>query len=95
MIGIPLEIVQHQIELDTSIPHVHQTRYQLNPNYVVIVKLDIDKLLTIGFIKHIGKVTWLSPILVVLKKNEKLRICVDFRKLNVAIKKDPYLLPFY
>jgi hypothetical protein len=28
------------------------------------------------------------------KKNEKLRICVDFRKLNVTTKKDPYLLPF-
>jgi hypothetical protein len=25
--GIPLEIVQHWIELDTIIPHIHQTRY--------------------------------------------------------------------
>jgi hypothetical protein len=38
--------------------------------------------------------TWLSPILVVLKKNMKFRICVDFQKLNVAMKKDPYPLPF-
>jgi hypothetical protein len=36
----------------------------------------------------------LSPIVVVLKKNGKLRICVDFRKLNATTKKDPYLLPF-
>jgi hypothetical protein len=28
------------------------------------------------------------------KKNGKLKICVDFRKCNVTIKKDPYLLPF-
>jgi hypothetical protein len=28
------------------------------------------------------------------KKNEKLRICVDFKKLNVATKKDRYPLPF-
>jgi len=28
------------------------------------------------------------------KKNGKLRICVDFRKLNVIKKKDPYLLFF-
>jgi hypothetical protein len=28
------------------------------------------------------------------KTNAKLRICVDFKKLNAAIKKDPYLLPF-
>jgi hypothetical protein len=25
-----------------------------------------------------------------LKKNMKLRICIDFWKLNVAMKKDPY-----
>ncbi len=41
--GIPPKIAQHQIELDTSIPHVHQARYQLNPNYAAIVKHDIDK----------------------------------------------------
>jgi hypothetical protein len=28
------------------------------------------------------------------KKNGKLKICVDFRKLNKATKKDPYPLPF-
>jgi hypothetical protein len=32
--------------------------------------------------------------MVVHKKNAKLKICVDFRKLNVATKKDPYLLHF-
>jgi hypothetical protein len=32
---------------------------------------------------------------VVLKKNGKLNICVDFRKLNKATKKCPYPLPFY
>jgi hypothetical protein len=36
----------------------------------------------------------LSPIIVVLKKNGKLKICVDFKKLNVATKKDLFPLPF-
>jgi hypothetical protein len=36
----------------------------------------------------------LSPIVVIPKKNGTLGICIDFRKLNVAIKKDPYPLPF-
>lgn len=38
--------------------------------------------------------TWLSPIVIVLKKNGKLRICTDFRNLNAATKNDSYLLPF-
>jgi len=72
----------------------HQARYRLNPIYVIMVKQDIDKLLAIGFIKSIEKATWLSPIVIVPKKNGKLKICMDFRKLNGATKKDPYPLSF-
>ncbi len=36
----------------------------------------------------------MSPIVVVPPKNGKLKICIDFRKLNAATKKDPYPLPF-
>jgi hypothetical protein len=32
--------------------------------------------------------------MVIPKKNGKLIICVDFKKLNVPTKKDPYPLPF-
>ncbi len=84
MKGIPPNIAQHWIELDTSIPPTHQARYRLNPNYVAIVKQNIDKLLATSFIKLVEKATWLSPIVVMLKKNGKLRICVDFKKLNVS-----------
>ncbi len=32
--------------------------------------------------------------MVVLRENGKLKICVDFKKLNMATKKDLYPLPF-
>ncbi len=32
--------------------------------------------------------------MVVPKKNGKLKICVDFKKLNKTTEKNPYLLPF-
>jgi hypothetical protein len=51
-------------------------------------------LLTFGFIQFIEEATWLSPIVVVPKKNGKQRICINFKKLNATIKKDPYPLPF-
>jgi len=84
--NIPLELAQHKIKLDTSIPPTHQARYILNPNYVAIVKHDINKLLVVGFIQPVKETTWLSPIVVVPKKNGKLRFCVDLRKLNKATK---------
>jgi hypothetical protein len=51
-------------------------------------------LLATSFIKPIEKAIWLSPTIVVPKKNRKLIICVDFKKINATTKKDPYPLPF-
>ncbi len=31
---------------------------------------------------------------IIPKRNGKLKICIDFKKLNVATKKDPYPIPF-
>ncbi len=90
--GIPLKLAQHRIELDTTIPPAHQAKYKLNPNYVTTVNQYVDKLLTTRFIEYVKEVTCLSPIIVVPKRNGKLRICIDFRKLNVATQKDPYPL---
>ncbi len=92
MKGIPLKFAQHKIELDTLILPTHQVRYKLNHDYLTAVKHDINKLLVVGFIQLVEKATWLSPIMVVPKRNGKLKICVDFKKLNKATKK---ILIFY
>ncbi len=87
--GIPPKLAQHKIELDTTIPLAHQARYKSKPNYVRIVKQDIDKLLAIRFIQFVEKATWSSPIVYC-----KLKICIDSKKQNATTKKDPYPLPF-
>jgi hypothetical protein len=95
MKGLNLEFYHHKINLakDVVIP-VQQRRYRLNPNYAAKVKEEIDKLLRVGFIKPVKRATWLSPIVVVPKKNGKLRVCVDYRKLNAATITDTFPLPF-
>ncbi len=40
----------------------------MNPNYVVIFKQDLDKLLNVGFITLVEEASWLLPIIVVPKK---------------------------
>lgn len=92
--GIHPSMAQHRIVLEKDVPPIHQARYRMTPNYASIVKQDIDKLLAAGFIVPVKEATWLSPIVVVPKKNGQLRICIDYRKLNAATKKDPYPLPF-
>ena len=65
-----------------------------NPKYSLNVKQEIDKLLDVGFIYPIDNSEWVSPIVIVLKKNGEIRVCVDYRKLNVATKKNHFPLPF-
>ena len=92
--GIPEHIAIHCIKLDTAISPSHEARYRMNPNYAKGVKEDLEKLLKAGFIEPVDQATWLSPIVVVPKKNGKLRICIDFRRFNAATKKGLYPLPF-
>ena len=66
----------------------------MNPNFSKTVKEEIDKLLDAGFIFAVENSEWVSPIVISIKKNGKLCICVDYRKLNKATKKDHYPLPF-
>ena len=55
---------------------------------VLKVKEEIEKLLKAKFIRPSRYVQWLANIVPVIKKNGKLRVCVDFRDLNIANPKD-------
>ena len=94
MRGLDPQLYQHQIHLSKDAKPVAQRRYRMNPNYAARVKEEIDKLLRVGFIWSVKKATWLSPIVVVPKKNGKIRVCVDYRKLNAATVTDAFPLPF-
>ncbi|MCO5582739.1 hypothetical protein L7F22_036638 [Adiantum nelumboides] len=66
----------------------------MNPNYAKKVKEEIDNKLKAGFITKVESSEWLFPIVVVPKKNGKLKVCVDYRKLNAQTIKGPFSLPF-
>jgi hypothetical protein len=72
--GIPEHIATHRIKLDSTSLPVHQARYRINPNYAQAVKDDLEWLLNARFVAAVDQATWLSPIVVVPKKNGKLQI---------------------
>ena len=48
----------------------------------------------VDFIYPILDSRWVSPLVIVPKKNGKWWICVDYKELNKATQKDHFPLPF-
>jgi len=60
----------------------------------LLVKAELERLLKAEFIKSIEITDWVSPMVLVEMKNEKLKVCVNYRKLNACIQNDHFSLPF-
>ena len=56
-------------------------------------KAEVHRLLEAKFIEPIAYPTWLAHVVMVLKKNGKWRMCIDFTNINKAYPKDNFPLP--
>ena len=64
----------------------------MTQNYKAI-KTKVHKLIKCGFIWEKQHPDWVSYIVPMLKKNEKVRVCIDFHDFNIAYLKDEFSLP--
>ena len=69
MKGVMPKVVQHMIPIWDDAKPMQQRPYDMNPKYETIVKEEINKLLDAGFIYEIEHTIWVSPIVIVTKKN--------------------------
>ena len=82
------------IELKDGAQPVRQKLRRMGAEQMQALREEVDKLLKAGFIYPVDTAEWVSPVVVTPKKDGRWRICVDFKPLNAATKKDPYPLPF-
>jgi len=94
MKGIDPQLCTHHIYIEKDARPIRQPQRRLNPHLKDVVKAELQKLLDVNFIYPISDSKWVSPLVVVPKKNGKWRICVDYRELNKATQKDNFPLPF-
>ena len=84
-------LVKHHIELTDPIPFKESYR-RIPPQMYDEVKAHIQEMLDLGAIRHSNS-PWSSAIVLVRKKDGRLRFCIDLRKLNNRTVKDAYSLP--
>ena len=83
--------LQHSICTDDAEPK-HQRPYRHSKFEEDFLRALVAELQVAGLIRASCS-PWISPVVLVKKKDGGLRMCIDFRKLNAVTKRDPYQLP--
>ena len=83
--------MEHKIETEDASP-IRLPPYRLPLAPHVYLREEVKSLLTMGIIVP-SKSHWAAPVVLVPKKDGSKRLCVDYRKLNLITRADPYPIP--
>jgi hypothetical protein len=84
--------IEFAIELEPGTTPISKRPYWMPPAKLVELKKQLQELLDKGFIRP-STSPWGCPALFVKKKDESLRLCIDYRPLNAVTFKNQYPLP--
>jgi hypothetical protein len=84
--------IEFIIELQPGTAPISKRPYRMPPNELAELKIQLQDLLDKGVI-HPSASPWGCPALFVKKKDNSLRLCVDYRPLNAVTIKNKYALP--
>jgi hypothetical protein len=80
------------IELQPGIAPISKRPYRMPPNKLAELQIQLQDILDKGFIRPSAS-PWGCPALFVKKKDNSLRLCVDYHPLNAVTIKNKYPLP--
>jgi hypothetical protein len=84
--------VEFRIDLKPGTAPVSRRAYRMPPKELAELKMQLQELLDKGFIQPSSS-PWGCPAIFVKKKDQTLRLCVDYRPLNEVTIKNKYPLP--
>jgi hypothetical protein len=88
----PDQDVEFIIELQSGTAPISRRTYKMTPKELSELKVQLNELLDKGYI-HPSSSPWSCPTLFMKKKDQSLRLCVDYRPLNAVTIKNKYPLP--
>ena len=93
MTGISPLHASHRLNVPPSAKPIRQKVRRFHPDRHSVIQTEVDNLLHNGFIRAVKYPEWLANVVVVPKKGNKWRVCVDYTDLNDAYPKDSFPLP--
>ena len=84
--------IEFVIELQPGTAPISKRSYQMPPNELAELKIQLQDLLDKGFIRPSSS-PWGCPALFVKKKDNSLRLCVDYRPSMRSLLKTSILFP--
>jgi hypothetical protein len=84
-------LVEHHINTGEAAP-VHSKPYRVSQKERDVIQAQVQEMLEHDILRP-SKSRWSSPVVLVKKKDNSYRFCVDYRKLNAVAKRDVYPLP--
>ncbi|CAL9707672.1 unnamed protein product [Knipowitschia caucasica] len=84
-------LVEHVIRLKEGRP-IRQRAYRVPQHLVEKLKKEVEEMQKLGVIEPSNS-EWCRPVVIVLKKDGSLRICIDFGKINAVSEFDAYPMP--
>jgi hypothetical protein len=94
MPGLDRSIVEHWLPIKPGFkPYKQPPRRIYKDEVLADVKKEVEILIEANFIRPCRYAEWISNIVSVYKKNENMRVCIDFRDLNRATPMDGYPMP--
>lgn len=88
----PQRNIKFTIEVYPGTKPIFITLYRMAPLELKELRKQLDELLSVGFIRP-STSHWGTYVLFVKKKDNTLRLCIDYRKLNRVTIKNKYPLP--
>jgi hypothetical protein len=85
----PKRDIDFSIDLMHGATPISKTPYRMSTPELKELQMQLEELLKKGYIRS-SVSPWGAPILFVKKKDETLRLCIDFRQLNKVTVKHKY-----
>jgi hypothetical protein len=95
MSGIPREVIEHKLDIDPAFKPIKQKERRYTPERRETIRLEVNKLLEVGFIRPVDYPSWLVNPVLVEKPDKSWLICIDYTSLNKACPKDDCPCPVF